>query len=242
MKETQTPMMDKKGLTDSIKKLVLEEKKLDRKVLKGLGRGKWDLIRVDIHPKRVRIYSSDGENLLIKVIKQIIPEERISLAITSLMHSGSKISRLEGWIIKQLIEKGANIRISLLEDGSSINSRLESSGPKEEVVETLSLFLGLHKSSSPYNEKTEIILTFGNYIIFRIENKKSEIQFDIKDEKILETLNMILVSNNKSVPCSYQFSVIINKITGKWETGKREGYLIQELKDVTGKRRRKFKL
>lgn len=242
MKGLQLPMVDKKGVTDSIRTLLLEEKGLDNKIIRGLGRGTWDLIKVDLYKKRLRIYSSDTEGILIKILNQVLPEERIRLNIKSSLLLGDNIKPVEELAISYLTKKGFKIKVSFSEDNSSIKTNSESSGPKDEILDILRMFLGLHRSTNPYNEETEIELTYGNYIIFRLDCKNAELQFDIEEKKLLEALNLIFASDNKSVPCSYQFSVSIKKITGNWKTGKREGFLVQELIDEGGTRRKKFKL
>lgn len=242
MKGLQLPMLEKKGVTDSIRSLLLEEKRLDNKLLRGLGRGTWDLIKVELYNKRLRIYSSDTESILIKILNQVLPEEQIRLKIKSSLLFGDDIKPVEELAISYLTKKGFKIKVSFSEDSSSIKTDLESSGPKDKILDILRLFLGLHRSTNPYNEETEIELTYGNYIIFRIDGKNAELQFDIEEKKLLEALNLIFASDNKSIPCSYQFSVSIKKITGNWKTGKREGFLVQELKDKKETRRKKFKL
>lgn len=242
MKQLQFPTVRKERALKEIKEFLLEGKKFDY-LLKGLGKGTWDLIQVEVYKKRLRIFSIDSESILSAIFHLILPNKKISLKIDSHMFVANEPQKNAKQLIERLGENGFKIRIHISSDDTcSLTTKFESSDTKEMVMENLSLFLRLHSVLQPHEEETEVDVTFDNYLIFKIKGKAVEIQFDIEEKKIMEVLNLILFADNKSIPCSYQFCILIENITGDWETGKREGYLIQELKDETGNREKKLKL
>lgn len=242
MENLQFSMIKKKGILKEMRDFLFKNKKFD-KSLKGLGKGTWDFIKVEVGKKKLKIFSVDSESVLFEILNQILPDKKTDLKIDAHMFFLNESHKDEREIIESLSEKGFKVQIRPShEDTSSITIKFESSIPKEDVMGNLNLFLKLHQMLQPYEEETEVNIASNSYLIFKMKEKAVELRSDIKEKEFLDALNLILFADNKSVPCSYQFYVVVKKITGDWKNGKREGYLVQKLKDNKKERIKKFKL
>lgn len=245
MDEINFSLLRKHGITRAIRKALSENRKIDNHYFRGLGKGNWALTLIQADKNRLKITSVDSEEILYDFLSKVIPDQEFKLKIDSFMCFFNKSKKEEKKTLRGLLVKldsKLGVESKQTEEDTSIKIKSLLSGSKDKVIETLELLLKLHKLTHPYEEDTKIKIENNNVSILIQIGNTILIKSNINEKKIIKVLNSLFAADNKEAPSTYHFYVKIENIKGGWTKGKREGCLVQELKDKQKEKIKQLKL
>lgn len=233
-------------LLSQIKKGIANES-FDTSLFRGLGKGKWLLNFVSIEGNKIHIISLSANEILIKFLKKIIPNNSKShIYLTSELNFwGEEKSDKKTKIIKDLINS-LIIQTEIKpvdKELSAYKLKAEGNMNKNVLIKILQNFYKIFYSKKFILKEIELsIKRKTNEISIYMDPREINMDANLSEKELLKIFNPIMFCKNIETPCYYLHYLDIKNIKGDWTSGKREGYLIKEYGSLENKKQEKFKL